>query len=1446
MNMKRIIIIAGLIILNSQFSILNSQNVIRPKIACPNNIWVNSYNGVLFYQRADLSIPNRNMPLDAVFYYNSSSNTVNYGYGNGWSLGYEYRYIVDSLGIIIETGDGRQDLYTSTSLEAPAGVFSTLAPLPTGGYTLTTKEGMVYTFADTVSKRVTQIHDRNNNTLNFTYANGLLASLGDANGRMITFSWSDALLTTVGTNIDDRQWHYAYDTVGNLVSVTNPMNYTVYYGYNRDNRINRFTDEAGFSTLITYNDDGMAHRIKTDLTDKSIRYEQSSRQTVIVDYMGTHSSALSGTSPNLGEESHNQFTTYRWDTLGRVVEKTGNCCGYTSKLEYDEENNVIRSEDANGNVTTCTYDGNGNMLTLADPMGNTETYTYTADGFNNIATYTDKLGHQYTFSYDANGNLITINGPMGSTTQYTYNSYGQILTQTDAMNHTTTMAYDTYGNLISVTDALGDVLTISYDAFGNPTAQTTSSGATQYFIYDRLGRLSTTIDALNNRTDLTYDVAGRLVTLHAPLSTNHFTYDALGQPLAVTDGRQATTTYTYNAKGKPSEVRNAMNNATHLFYDDRDQLILTIDALGDSTRYQYDAGGNMTSVSLPNGQEITYTYNALNRLIQTADQYGIMQTTLYDAMGNVVATINANGDTTHMTYDALGRLIQTTDPLGNSDNYTYDLTGNLLTYTDANGNTTTYNYDAVGNMLTETDALNNVTTYTYDADGNLTSVTDANGNTTAYTYDAKGQLTIITFANGKTQQFWYDAVGNVVKQKDESGNQTLMAYDANGNLLSRIYPDGSSDQYTYDLNGNMLTANNANANITFTYDANGQMLSESSWYAGASPATTQYTYDILNGIINITYPSGRQVTERYDRRGRLSNIVSNNDTVATFTYTPTDYIASRTYGNGDVTTFSYDAANRLTAISASNSQFSILNLDYTYDPVGNILSKTDAVHLDRSETCSYDALHRLTSFQRGQVNYSGVIPNPMKQLQYNLDALGNRTTVTADGTTTNYAHNNMNAYTTVDNETMQYDGKGNMTSDGTHTYQYNYRNRMISVDNGSIATYQYDALDRRICKTITTDTIQYYYRGVQCIEEWYASDPLVTSYIYGNSIDDILFIHRNSQDYYFHKNHLVSVMAITDNNGFLVETYDYDPYGFPTIFNATGVEVVNSTIGNTIMFTGREYDHETGLYYYRTRIYNIQQGRFMQHDPLTYVEGYNMYEYVGTNPILFNDPLGLSRVGGVGGGFNNYPLINYNKIHVGNNNLSIFSMKKVLGVGSDQQIINSSITRAIMNLLRKIRIMLTGKKILIPMLISAGIISVSSMSSAIASELGDDINDESVDCMKSLPESNGMYEKISSAIGGGMDLLSIGLAFRASAGFFATKVWAPISAVSFGWGIGQWADEKWRIGQNAWDFYKMDNQEWIYSVREKMEDFIYNIKYGKNGILKTPTLKGGVTYIEYK
>jgi RHS repeat-associated protein len=60
-------------------------------------------------------------------------------------------------------------------------------------------------------------------------------------------------------------------------------------------------------------------------------------------------------------------------------------------------------------------------------------------------------------------------------------------------------------------------------------------------------------------------------------------------------------------------------------------------------------------------------------------------------------------------------------------------------------------------------------------------------------------------------------------------------------------------------------------------------------------------------------------------------------------------------------------------------------------------------------------------------------------------------------------------------------------------------------------------------------------------------------------------------------------------------------------------------------YTGREYDRETGLYYYRARYYDASIGRFTAKDPIGFEGGINLYAYVGNNPVKWIDPWGLTK-----------------------------------------------------------------------------------------------------------------------------------------------------------------------------------------------------------------------------
>ena len=124
--------------------------------------------------------------------------------------------------------------------------------------------------------------------------------------------------------------------------------------------------------------------------------------------------------------------------------------------------------------------------------------------------------------------------------------------------------------------------------------------------------------------------------------------------------------------------------------------------------------------------------------------------------------------------------------------------------------------------------------------------------------------------------------------------------------------------------------------------------------------------------------------------------------------------------------------------------------------------------------------------------------------------------------------------------------------------------------------------------------------------------------------DTLWLMARGGDRYFYHANHLGSTLALTDGSGQLLERVDYSPYGAPSFTDAAGNAIAASSVGNNILFTGREYDALTGTYYFRARTQHPALGRFMQKDPLMYVDGMNDYSYVGNRSVIYIDRWGLN------------------------------------------------------------------------------------------------------------------------------------------------------------------------------------------------------------------------------
>ena len=1207
----KIMAIIGIGLISAQC--LNAQNIIRPKIAGPNDLWVNSYNGVLFFGRTDFETKNSAMPMQLRFYYNSSANETDYGYGLGFSLGYEMRYKTDSEGnVTIETGDGRSDTFTRYGKEydAPAGVFSTLTQYKDGKYLLTEKTGEKYYFDDAVYRKVTGISDRYDNKTTLTYQDSCLVEIKDAVGHIVTLSYTDGLLTSAKATFLNGWFSYSYDTNRRLKKITNPMGHTTLYGYTKDNRLEEITDANGTKTLIAYNNAGMVSRMKTDVTDKSIRYDGD--KTVFIDY----------TYPN------NQYSYYRWDDAGRVVEKVGLCCGTQSTLEYDTDDNVIRMIDANGHATNYTYDENGNMLSLTDALGHTERYTYEPK-FNQVASFVDKNGNMYQFNYDGKGSLTSMSGPLGYSQRNSYDSHGWLLTTTDANGNVTSTTYNTDGTTAKTMDAGGNATTYAYDSYGNLISVTDARNNTTTYAYDVLGRVTSQTDALGGVTTLSYDKFGNIVRVKDAL--NHitaYTYDAVGNVLTKTDAAGNVYTFVYDGKGNVISVKNPLGQTQTMTYNDRNKLTSITNPAGETTSYDYDVKGNLMSISLPNGNNIGYWYDEIDRLTSVDDNLGTIAEYAYDANGNQLTVADGLERTVTYTYDALNRKVSETLPCGAKTTYAYDNNSSLLSITDALGYTTQYTYNSLNQQLSHIDALNAKTTFEYDAVGNLVKATDANGNPTTWTYDALNRNTHITFTDGLSRQYGYDAVGNMTSNIDRAGNKFTYAYNPIGYLLSKNYPDKTQDVFTYDAIGQMLSAVNKDATVTFTYDAAGRLTCET-----LNGKATSYSYDIAGGKRNLVYPSGMKVTENLNARDLITSILQDGKEVVSMAYDDSGRESSMSYANGITTDYSYNNNGWLSQI-ASNED--IINLAFTYDAVGNITKSANLIDDSKTETYGYDAISQLTSFKRGTT-----VDNT-----YQFDPLGNRLKVIENGVVTNYNSNRINGYSSISSGiyfTPQYDGNGNLINDTDHQYKYDLNNKLSRVDT-NLATYAYDALGRRISKTTSSATTTFYYVSNQMVEE-YNNNKLVASYVYGDNIDKALQMMRGNYVYYYHTNQLGSTMALTDKDGKTAERISYDAYGKPTFFNASGNEIAESTVSNHILFTGREFDSETDTYYFRTRTQHPKVGKFMQKDPWLYINGFNDYSYVINNPIYYIDSFGLDIVGGIGGGYTNYRSYNSMNIH---------------------------------------------------------------------------------------------------------------------------------------------------------------------------------------------------------
>jgi RHS repeat-associated protein len=172
-------------------------------------------------------------------------------------------------------------------------------------------------------------------------------------------------------------------------------------------------------------------------------------------------------------------------------------------------------------------------------------------------------------------------------------------------------------------------------------------------------------------------------------------------------------------------------------------------------------------------------------------------------------------------------------------------------------------------------------------------------------------------------------------------------------------------------------------------------------------------------------------------------------------------------------------------------------------------------------------------------------------------------------------------------------------------------------------TYTYDAGGRRVSRSDGLNTVYYVYDGLNLIEERDGLNNVLAEYIYDGALHPRKAIIGGNA-YYFQQDVLGNVTALTDEDGEIVETYEYDIYGKPSIYDENGDPM--ATPMAPFLFTGHYWDADTGLYLTMYRAYSPELGRWLTRDPIDFNAGdVNLYRYTENDSINNMDYLGLAK-----------------------------------------------------------------------------------------------------------------------------------------------------------------------------------------------------------------------------
>ncbi len=586
--------------------------------------------------------------------------------------------------------------------------------------------------------------------------------------------------------------------------------------------------------------------------------------------------------------------------------------------------------------------------------------------------------------------------------------------------------------------------------------------------------------------------------------------------------------------------------------------------------------------------------------------------------------------------------------------------GSLEGITDPNGNITSWVRDIQSRVTDKIYPDTTRTHYTYEnTTSRLKTMTDAMGQNTNYTYFIDNNLQQISYSNAihttPSVSYTYDANYNRASTMIDGAGLITYAYNpitsppilGAGKLSSVDGPlDDDAISYTYDELSRVTnySINGAANAASQEYDPLGRVQNVTNLLG-----TFNYTYlNTTSRLDHVDFPNGQKTQYGYfdnlgdQRLKQIKNLDPSDAVISQFDYTYNGVgdILTWTQANSGQTNprrydFGYDGTDQLRSANLTDTVTgaAVNQYAYDYDAAGNRTNTQVGSTITGSTSNNLNQLTGQSS--GGKMHFRGTVNEPATVTvggnAAGVDAAGNfdgtanvnvgtntvavvATDPSGNTRTNNYQVNVPSGVNTI----LLYDLNGNLTNDGTKTYEWDATNRLVAIDytgSPSRTEFSYDGLGQRVAvvekasgNVTSTKRFVWCPGDAQPCEERDANNVVTRRfYAQGEQI--------SGASYYHTRDHLGSIRELTDSTGVIHARYDYNPFGFRT--KLTGD--VNADFG----FTGFYFHTPSELDFSRTRAYDANTGRWISRDPIAESGGINLYGCVENNPISHTDRLGL-------------------------------------------------------------------------------------------------------------------------------------------------------------------------------------------------------------------------------